>query len=164
MLTLTADTSRNGCVTVPLVWSMLSQEPPESVEAAAVQLIEPTPMLRMPKLSGRGAPACATAMKVRPVCESRIFCCDALIDMVTGIVTLSPASALETVTDPLYVPAARLPGAAVTLRYADALPATAPVAGETLSHPPPVVVAAAAVNAMVPAPRLDTLNCWLDWP
>ena len=69
---------------MPLAGEICSQLPPESVVAAAVQLKEPCPVLRMPKFCGSGTPPCATAVKLKAVCESRMMAAGALIDKVTG--------------------------------------------------------------------------------
>lgn len=91
MLTLTKETSVNGVETVPLFWSMVSHVPPESAEALALQLIDPRPVFRIPKFCGSGVPPCSTAVNVKPVCDSRIICCVALIDRVPGTVMVGVA-------------------------------------------------------------------------
>ena len=76
---------------MPLEGEICSQLPPEMVVAVALQLMEPCPMLRMPKFCGRGTPPCATAVKLKPLCETRIMAVGALTDRVTGMLMLLPA-------------------------------------------------------------------------
>ena len=76
---------------MPLVGEICSQLPPDSVLAVAVQLSDPWPMFRMPKLPGKGTPPCATALKLKPLCETRMTAVGALTDNVTATLTVLPA-------------------------------------------------------------------------
>ena len=76
---------------MPLEGESCSQLPPESVEAVAVQLMEPCPVLSMPTFCGRGTPPCATAVKLKALCETRMLALGAMTDKVTGTLTLLPA-------------------------------------------------------------------------
>src|ERR1051326_3475548 len=116
-------------------------------------------MLRIPKLCGRGKPPCATAVNVRPVCESRIFCGGALIARVTGMLNCWPLLAPAIAMLPEYVPGARMPGVAVTVNVAPAAGVTVPLTGEICSQFPPVLTKAVAVNATEPAPWFETVSC-----
>jgi hypothetical protein len=84
---------------VPLAGEIWSQLPPVSVAAAAVQLMEPCPVLRMPKFCGSGTPPCATALKLNPLWESRMAAVGtpADTDRITGILMLLPAPVMVTV-------------------------------------------------------------------
>ena len=64
----------------------------------------------------------------------------ALTDMLTGMLTVFPAP--EIVIVPLYVPAARSPGVAVTLSRPGVVEVVVPLAADKLSHEPPEEVAA----------------------
>ena len=76
-----------------------SQLPPERVVAVAVQLMEPCPTLRMPNFCGRGTPPCATAVKLKALCEIRIMAVGALTDKVTGMPIVLPAPVTLTVPE-----------------------------------------------------------------
>jgi len=74
---------------VPLDGEICSQLPPESVLAAVVQLIDPCPVLRIPKLCVSGTPPCDTRGEAqRAFCESTIVAVGALNDKVTGMLML----------------------------------------------------------------------------
>ena len=97
--TLTRETSRYGRCTVPLAGEICSQLPPEIVVAVAVQLMEPCPVLRMPKFCESGTPPCATAVKLKALCESRMMAVGALTDKVTGTLMVLPAPLIVTVPE-----------------------------------------------------------------
>jgi hypothetical protein len=87
----------------------------------------------------------------------------ALIAIDTGTCMLSPVVWLAIVTLPVYVPAFKPDGLAVTVKDTDVPPATLPLPGVTLSQPPPAFVAAVAVKSRDPPPWFTTFNCELDW-
>ena len=65
----------------------------------AVQLMEPCPVLRMPKFCDSGTPPCATAVKLKAVCDTRMMAVGALTDNVTGTLIVLPAPVIVTVPE-----------------------------------------------------------------
>src|SRR5258708_40252758 len=114
MATSTKGTVREAASVDPLDGVTVSQPgPPESVEEAADQFIEPCPIFSTPKFCGGGAPPPNTAVKVKPVWERRMVCVPAATVMMTGTV-IPPASGLLIDTRPVEGPAASPCGFAVT--------------------------------------------------
>ena len=74
--------------------------PPERVDAEAVQLMTPRPILSTANDCGGGAPPPATVVNVNPVCESRIARSSALTRSFTDIF-LDPPLMSVTVTFPV---------------------------------------------------------------
>lgn len=97
--------------------------PPERVDELAVQIIELCPLFRIPKLCGSGAPPWATAAKVSPICDSRIFGRASTMVSVTGSVN-NPAAPPSTVIWVEYVPDARVEEFVVTVTSAGELGVT----------------------------------------
>ena len=117
---------------MPLFVSILSHDPPAGrVVAIADQGIDPCPVFSIPKFCGSGEPPCATAVNVSPLCDSKALGPVPTIASVTLTAMLCPVVALVTLIDPLYVPAVREPGIAVTVRSVGFAAVAVPLGGET---------------------------------
>src|SRR5689334_15460788 len=123
---------------------------------AAVNWTAPCPVLMTAKLCGGAGPPLTTAVKVRPVCDKRIDCPEALTVMVIRIGRVVAPSASATETDPTYVPGFSPAGFAVTVSETGDAPVALPCDGETESQAPPVMVFDVTVKSTVPPPLFET--------
>src|SRR5215831_18580675 len=135
MSTSTRGTDNEFASLEPLAWVTESHPlPAGSVDAVALHVIVPWPIFSTPNVCGGTAPPAATAVNVKPVCESRIVCWAELMIIVTGMSIRCPVVELAIETRPVYVPAPRVAGFAVTATLAPAAAVAVPLTGDTESH------------------------------